>query len=279
MNAVPDSRREDREIERLIDAILVTHGYDFRHYAEASLRRRILRASDRFGFATIGEIEAKVLTDASFFSRLLSELTVTVSEMFRDPEVYRLLATDVLPVLATYPSIRIWHAGCSTGEEVYSMAILLKEEGLLERSTLYATDINPAALQKARAGVFSASDMQKATTNYQRAGRREAFGNYYSASYGAAVIERELKDRIVFAEHNLATDEVFSEVHLVVCRNVFIYFDKPMQSRALRIFHESLLFKGFLCIGSRESLEFTDYEPHFAEVSHAGRIYQKREVR
>lgn len=269
---------EDTEINLLLETIFVIYGYDFRHYAESSLRRRILRAKERFGFSTISQIEVRIQSDKSFFQNLLSELTVTVSEMFRDPHFYQVLAAEVFPVLATYPSIRIWHAGCSTGEEVYSMAILLKEEGLLERSTIYATDINPLAIQKAKSGVFPASEMRTSTKNYQKAGRRESFGDYYTCSYNVAVIDRSLKENVVFAEHNLATDGVFSEVHLVLCRNVFIYFNKPMQNRALKLFCESLLFKGFLCLGSKESLQFTDHSSVFAEVNAAARIYQKREV-
>lgn len=269
---------EDLEIKRLVEEVFRIYGYDFRNYAEASLRRRIVRAKELFGFSRVGEIEARIQSDRAFFQRLLSELTVSVSEMFRDPEVYRSLADEVLPVLATYPSIRIWHAGCSTGEEVYSMAILLKEAGLLDRSTLYATDIDPLALQKAKAGVFPASAMQKSTENYLKAGRREEFGSYYTADYGMAIIDRSLKQNVVFAEHNLATDSTFSEVHLVVCRNVFIYFDKVMQNRALKVFYESLIFKGFLCIGSKESLEFTDYRDVFGKLNDASRIFQKSEA-
>lgn len=269
---------ENVAINDLCEEIFVVYGHDFRNYAEASLHRRILRAKEIFGLSGVNEITRRIRTDRTFFQKLLIELTVTISEMFRDPYVYRVLAEEVLPVLATYPSIRIWHAGCSSGEEVYSMAILLKEEGLLERSTLYATDINPLALQKAKAGVYPVSEMRKFTENYHNAGRRAEFGRYYTVDYDMAIFDRSLKKNLVFAEHNLATDGVFSEVHLVVCRNVFIYFNKPMQNRALNLFYESLLFKGFLCIGSKESIDFTDYRYNFSKIMQDSRIYQKLEV-
>ncbi len=278
MDPKPSSSTDDAEIARLLETIFRLHGYDFRQYAAASLRRRILRAKEHFGLESVAQMEKKICGDKAFFPQFLSELTVTVSEMFRDPHVYRVLAKEVLPVLATYPSIRIWHAGCSTGEEVYSMAILLKEEGLLERSTLYATDINPLALQKAKAGIFSASQMQNATENYQKSGRTQAFGDYYTAEYGAAVLDRSLKENVVFAEHNLATDGAFSEVHLVVCRNVFIYFNRATQNVALQLFCDSLPFAGYLCLGTKESLDFSAYSQVFAVVSADARIYQKREV-
>lgn len=265
-------------IDFLTETIFVTYGYDFRQYAEASLRRRILRAKERFGFSSIHEITARIQSDRAFFQILLTEITVTVSEMFRDPDVYRAIADEVLPILATYPSIRIWHAGCSTGEEVYSMAILLKEEGLLERATIYATDINPLALQQAKSGIFPTSELPRYTENYQRAGRSADFSRYYTAGHGMAIFDRRLRENMVFAEHSLSTDGVFSEIHLIVCRNVFIYFNRTMQNRALKLFCESLPRSGFLCIGSKESLEFMDYRETFRKFSRTSHIYQKSEV-
>ncbi|HYX36377.1 MAG TPA: protein-glutamate O-methyltransferase CheR [Oligoflexus sp.] len=275
MNLESEDQATNEEIALFIKAIHQSYGYDFRDYAPASLRRRVLRARELFECASITELQARAVRDKTFFALLLSEMTVTVSEMFRDPKVYRKLIDEVFPVLATYPSIRIWHAGCSTGEEVYSMAILLHEEGLLKRTTLYATDINPTALRKARSGVFTTEEIQISTANYQKAGRLGSFSDYYTADYGSVLMDRSLRDKVVFAEHNLATDSVFSEVHLILCRNVMIYFNRAMQNRVLKTFYDSLLFKGFMCLGPKETLSFSDYQNVFSEINLDARIFQK----
>lgn len=275
MNPTHADSQIDTAITTLIEALRSEYGYDFCDYAHASLRRRIVRAHTHLGFASVEHMQAALLRDKILFSQFLCELTVTTSEMFRDPDVYRILATRVIPVLASYPSIRVWHAGCSSGEEVYAMAILLKEAGLLSRTTIYATDINPRALQKARSGIYTTTEIHKATANYQRAGGLRSFADYYTAAYDSVVMDRSLKENIVFAEHNLATDAVFSEVHLVMCRNVMIYFNRAMQNRVLTTFYDSLLFKGFLCLGTKETLEFSDFVHVFTPIDREARVFQK----
>jgi chemotaxis protein methyltransferase CheR len=216
-----------------------------------------------------------VLHDAAAFGRLLQVLTIPVSEMFRDPTYFRALREQVVPVLRTYPSIKVWVAGCSTGEEVYSLAILLREEGLLARSILYATDINPASLERARRGIFGLDDVRKYTANYQQAGGQRAFSDYYTAAYDGALFDRSLADNITFADHSLATDSVFSETHLVSCRNVLIYFNRRLQDRAFGLFHDSLCHRGFLGLGSKETLDFSSYADRFEPVVRDERIYRK----
>jgi chemotaxis protein methyltransferase CheR len=207
---------------------------------------------------------------------LLQYLTVPVSEMFRDPPYFLALRRQVVPVLRTYPSLKVWVAGCSTGEEPYSLAILLLEEGLLDRTILYATDINHASLEKARQGIFPLDAMQAFTRNYQRAGGTRSFSDYYTAAYGGALFDKRLRDSITFADHSLATDAVFSETQLVSCRNVLIYFNRTLQDRALGLFHDSLSHRGFLGLGSKETLEFSGYADRFEVVSRPERLYRKR---
>ncbi|MDB5957008.1 protein-glutamate O-methyltransferase CheR [Ramlibacter sp.] len=265
----------DIEIRLLIEAIFLRYGHDFRDYAQASLRRRVLQAQLRMDAASISALQERVLHDPGQFAQLLQYLTVPVSEMFRDPAYFLALRRHVVPVLRTYPSLKVWVAGCSTGEEPYSLAILLLEEGLLERTILYATDINHASLEKARAGIFNLEAMQGFTRNYQRAGGAGSFSDYYTAAYGGAVFDKRLRDAITFADHSLATDAVFSETHLVSCRNVLIYFNRGLQDRALGLFHESLAYRGFLGMGSKETLDFSAYADRFESVSRPDRIYRK----
>jgi chemotaxis protein methyltransferase CheR len=265
------------EIRLLVDAIHLRYGHDFRDYAVASLKRRVLQAQQRMGAASISELQARVLHDPAEFAQLLQYLTVPVSEMFRDPPYFLAIRQHVVPVLRTYPSLKVWVAGCSTGEEPYSLAILLQEEGLLERTILYATDINHASLDKARQGIFPLASMQAFTRNYQRAGGTRSFSDYYTADYGGALFARALRERITFADHSLATDAVFSETHFISCRNVLIYFNKALQNRALGLFHESLGRRGFLGLGSRETLDFSDYAERFEPVSRPERIYRRLE--
>lgn len=265
------------EIRLLVDAIHLRYGHDFRDYAVASLKRRVLQAQQRMGAASISELQARVLHDPAQFAQLLQYLTVPVSEMFRDPPYFLAIRKHVVPVLRTYASLKVWVAGCSTGEEPYSLAILLQEEGLLERTILYATDINHASLDKARQGIFPLESMQAFTRNYQRAGGTRSFSDYYTADYGGALFTRALRERITFADHSLATDAVFSETHFVSCRNVLIYFNKALQNRALGLFHESLGRRGFLGLGSRETLDFSDYAERFEPVSRPERIYRRLE--
>ena len=266
------------ELTLLMEAIYLQYSYDFRNYSGASQKRRLLQAMAHFECPTVGALQTMVLKDATLFMELLQYLTIPVSEMFRDPGFFLALRHQVLPVLQTYPSLKIWIAGCSTGEEVYSLAILLREEGLLEKSHIYATDINPVALGKARRGIFPLGAIKDHTVNYQLAGGREAFSEYYSAAYDAAIFDPSLRATITFADHSLATDSVFSEMQLVLCRNVLIYFNKNLQDRALGLFHESLSHRGFMGLGGKESIEFSGYAEHFEVQDKPARIFRKLQL-
>ena len=266
------------EIGLLVQAIYQRYSYDFRDYAGASLRRRVLHAIDQMGCATVSALQERVLHEPEAFSRLLQYMTIPVSEMFRDPAYFLALREHVVPVLRTYPSIRIWVAGCSTGEEVYSLAILLREEGLADRALIYATDINPVSLDKAREGIFPIDAMRLYTGNYQKSGGKAAFSDYYTAAYGNALFDRSLCTNVTFADHSLATDSVFAETHLVSCRNVLIYFNRGLQDRALGLFRESLVYRGFLGLGSKESIEFSAHADGFEAVARRERIYRKVSV-
>ncbi|MFH0730782.1 MAG: CheR family methyltransferase [Pseudomonadota bacterium] len=226
-------------------------------------------------YPTISAMIFPFLHDASFCARLIYGISVTVSEMFRDPGFFVTLRRQVIPYLKTYPFIRIWHAGCATGEEVYSLAIVLKEEGIYDRTTIFATDFNELALDKARQGIYPLEKMKEYTANYQRSGGTEPFARYYHAGYNAAILDAGLKKSITFANHNLVTDGVFSEVHLVLCRNVLIYFDKTLKYRVLRLFRDSLVHGGVLALGSKESIQFTQDANHFKSLSSQWKIYQK----
>jgi chemotaxis protein methyltransferase CheR len=265
----------DIEFRLLIDAIYHMYHYDFRGYAPASLRRRLKTALQRFDCQTLSQLQDQVLHEPAVFASLLDYLTVQVSEMFRDPSYFRALRESVVPLLRTYPSLKVWVAGCSAGEEAYSMAILLQEEGLLAKTLIYATDINPHTLQKAEAGVYDVERIAGFTSNHQASGARVSLSDYYTAAYGRAVFKKSLKDHIVFSDHSLATDSVFAEVQLVSCRNVLIYFDSELQDRALGLFHEALCRHGFLGIGSKESLRFSSHAEAFDPFVRAERIYQK----
>jgi chemotaxis protein methyltransferase CheR len=268
----------DIELQLLIDAIYLRYHYDFRGYSPASLKRRLTTAMSRFGCGTLSQLQDRVLHDPTTFPALLDYLTVQVSEMFRDPRYFLSLRQNVVPWLRTYPLLKIWVAGCSTGEEVYSLAILLREEGLLARTLIYATDINTHALQKAQAGVYEADRIAGFTDNHRKSGAPSSLSDYYTAAYGRAVFDKSLREHIVFSDHSLATDSVFAEVQLVSCRNVLIYFDRPLQDRALGLFHEALCRKGFLGIGSKESLRFSTHAERFDEVSREERIFRKRDA-
>ena len=271
-------RLADLEIRLLMEAVYAQYSHDFREYSGASQRRRVAYAMQQLECESISALQGKVLRDATAFNRLLEILTIPFTEMFRDPSFFLALREHVVPVLRTYPSLKVWIAGCSTGEEVYSLAILLHEEGLLERSLLYATDINPASLEKARQGIFPLASVRQYTANYQAAGGTRAFSDYYTAAYNAARFDRELLCRnVIFADHSLATDHVFSEAHLICCRNVLIYFNRSLQDRALGLFHDSLCHKGFLGLGSKESLDFSSHADLFEPVVKRERIFRKSE--
>ncbi len=271
------SEIEDLEIQLLLEALFQRYHYDFRHYARASIKRRLIQARLQLGFPTISAMQDRVLHDASALPRLLDFLTVQVSEMFRDPTYFKALREKVLPHLRTYPSLKVWIAGSSTGEEVYSMAILFKEEGLYDRTIFYATDINPEALAAAEAGVYAIDRIRKFTENHQKSGGKSSLSDYYTAAYGRAAFDKGLRERVVFSDHSLVTDAVFAEMHLISCRNVMIYFDRPLQDRAIGLFHESLARKGFLGLGSKESLRFSSHASAFSDFVAGEKIYQRRE--
>ncbi len=265
----------DIELRMLVEAVYLKYNYDFRDYTGASQKRRVLVALREMECATVSELQAKVLHQPEAFSRLLQYLTIPVSEMFRDPEYFAAIRSQVVPHLRTYPSLKVWVAGCSTGEEVYSLAILLHEEGLLERSTIYATDINPVSLDAARRGVFPLDRMRLFTENYQKSGGKRAFSDYYTAAYGGALFERALVENVTFADHSLSTDSVFSETHFISCRNVMIYFNRRLQDRVLGLFHESLCHRGFLGLGSKESIDFSTYATRFEPLARRERLFRK----
>ena len=264
------------ELRLFMEAIYLRYHYDFRGYASASLKRRLKAALIKFDCDTLSELQSRMLHEPELFSALLDYLTVQVSEMFRDPAYFLALREQVLPLLRTYPSLKIWIAGCSTGEEAYSFAILLKEEGLLERTMIYATDINSESLEKAEAGVYAVNRIAGFTDNHRRSGARSSLSDYYVAAYDHAVFDKTLKKHIVFLDHSLATDHVFAEVQLVSCRNVLIYFNRELQDRAIMLFREALCRKGYLGIGSKESLRFSAHADAFDEVMPAVRIFQKK---
>ena len=274
-----DARQFDDELRRLVEAIYRLYHYDFRGYAPASLRRRMRSALPRFHCATLPQLLERVTREGDLFASLLDYLTVQVSEMFRDPSYYRALREQVVPLLRTYPSLKVWVAGCSAGEEAYSMAILLREEGLLARTLIYATDINPHTLQKAAAGVYDVERIAGFTVNHRASGARSSLSDYYTAAYARAVFDQSLKEHIVFSDHSLATDNVFAEVQLVSCRNVLIYFDRDLKDRALGLFNDALCRQGFLGIGSKESLRFSAQAHAFDALVQTERIYQKRGAR
>lgn len=264
------------EMELLLEAIYQHHGHDFRAYARPTLRRRLTQALRRFDCESLSLLQHRVLRDSAFLAQVLSYLTVQVSDIFRDPPFYASLSQRVLPVLATYPSLKIWVAGCGTGEEVYSLAILLEEARLLERTIIYATDVSADALRKAELGVYDIQRAQDFSKNYQHAGGARSLSDYYTAAYEKIAFDRRLRANVVFSDHSLATDHVFAEVHLVTCRNVLIYFDGTLRDRALGLFHASLVRKGFLGLGAKESLRSSVHRQSFADLDPDNRLYERK---
>ena len=266
----------DLEILLLLEAIYQKYGYDFRQYSEAHIRRRIMNRMAMSGLEDVSQIQSMVLKDETFASQLLQDLSITVTEMFRDSGFYKSLRENVIPILKTYPFIKIWHAGCATGEEAYSMAIIMQEEGLYDRTTIYATDFNQQALNKAKEGIFSNEMIKEYTINYQLSGGKESFSGYYTSNYGHVIMNQSLKKNIVWANHNLVTDSAFAEVHLILCRNVLIYFDKNLQNKVQKLFYHSLINGGILCLGSKESLRFTDLYEEYNELDKKQQIFKKK---
>jgi len=274
MSARPETQRI--ELRLLLEAIFLQHGYDFRHYSMAHLKRRVEYRMTLSGLSSISQLQHAILHDPAMFQTFLRDLSINVSEMFRDPPFYTVLREEILPMLGTYPSFRIWHAGCSAGQEVYSMAILLHEAGLRERGQIYATDFNQAILAQAREASFPLANLKDYTAKYQQSGGQNPFADYYTADDSRAVLRPFLKERILFSEHNLVTDGVFGEMHLIVCRNVLIYFYRELQDRVVGLFVDSLCPGGFLCLGTKESLKFSKHAERFDIVHEKVKIYRKR---
>ncbi len=271
-----DIENEKIEIELLLEAIYRKYGYDFREYAKASIKRRILRHCTLSGLKTISELQHRILYNVPFFESLLMDFSINVTEMFRDPSFYRALRESVMPVLAALPHIKIWHAGCSTGEEVYSVAILLKESDILDKTQVYATDFNEKIIKKARDGIYPIEKIKEYTANYQKSGGSQSFADYYTAGNESAIMNGNLRANVVFADHNLVSDASFGEMDLIICRNVLIYFDRKLQDTAIGLFRESLPAGGFLCLGSKESLRFSRYSQDFEDVRIDEKIYRKK---
>lgn len=268
---------EDIEIRLLLDALHIRYQYDFRNYSMASVKRRLIEARRHFGFETFSALQEAVLHDAAMLPKLLGYLTVQVSEMFRDPSYFRALREDVIPRLRTYPSLKVWIAGCSKGEELYSLVILFREEGLEARTIFYATDINREALRAAESGIYEAERVPLFTQNHRDSGGRSSLSDYYQAAYGRVSFDRTLRRNVVFADHSLVSDAVFAEVHLISCRNVLIYFDRTLQDRAIGLFRDSLVHRGFLGLGAKESMRFSSHASAFEEFSRTEKIYQRRD--
>lgn len=268
--------KDEDKFHALLESLYQIYGYDFRQYSEAHIKRRIRNRMTLSGIQDISEMQSKVLNDEVFVSKLLHDLSITVTEMFRDPGFYRSLRENVIPILKTYPFIKIWHAGCSTGQEAYSMSILLQEEGLYERTTIYATDFNQQVVNQAKEGIFSNILIKEYTSNYQLSGGKASFSDYYTSDDNNAIMNQSLKKNIVWANHNLVTDSVFAEVNMILCRNVLIYFDKNLQNKVHQLFYSSLINGGILCLGSKESLRFTDLNDKYVEADRKNRIYKKK---
>jgi chemotaxis protein methyltransferase CheR len=275
VTATPDTKVEELELRLLLDGVFAAAGYDFRSYLVPMLRRRVWQCVREEKLRTISGFQERVLHDPDCMGRLVQALCINVSSLFRDPEFYRALSREVLPRLRTYPFIRIWHAGCAAGEEVFSTAILLQEEGLYERCRIYATDINSAALAQARAGVLSLEGLEASAARYQRAGGRRGLADYYSTSGRQALLDPALRRNLVFAEHNLATDSSFNEFNLICCRNVMIYFNRSLQERVHSLFYRSLSIFGVLGLGSKESIQFSPYEAAYQAVDAEQKVYRR----
>lgn len=270
-----DAKLEAIELQLLLEGVFLHYGYDFRHYALASIRRRVWDRVRAEGLHSISQFQHLVLHDTACMERLLYALSVNMTAMFRDPEFFRAFRELVIPLLRTYPYVRIWHAGCSSGEEVYSLAILLEEEGLLDRCRIYATDMNEAVLARARAGRFPLRLMKEYTVNYNQSGGRRAFSEWYTVSLEQAVVRPELRRTVVFSQHNLASDSSFNEFHVVLCRNVMIYFNRTLQDRVHQLMYESLVTFGVLGLGNRESLRVTPHEKNYEALDERARLFRK----
>lgn len=275
-NQLENLENIDIEIPLFLEAIFQKYGYDFRDYSKAHIKRRLMHRMAIGKFDSISLMQNKVLTDKSFFISLLEDLSINVTEMFRDPDFYSSFREHIVPNLRTYPFIKIWHAGCATGEEVYSLAILLKEENLLDRCQIYATDFNRRVLEIAKLGIYPNQDLDKFNRNYIESGGKGKLSDYYTLKYGSLKLDQSLSKKVVFADHNLVSDSVFAEVNLILCRNVLIYFNKELQNKVINLFYQSLSPIGFLCLGTKESLRFSQLEGNFTSVDSLQKIYKKK---
>jgi chemotaxis protein methyltransferase CheR len=278
MTGVAPHPDDEAELDALLADVHALYQYDFRGYARASMHRRVQFARDRLGCDSMAALRARLRTDPAAFSLFLSQLVVPVSDLFRDPEYFAYLRREIVPILRTYPTRKIWIAGCASGEEAYAFAILLREENLLERTIIYATDINAAGLRVAQAGIYPIDRAPAFTANHARSGSKLSLAAHYTAGYDAIAFHRELREAIVFADHSLSTDAVFAEVQLVSCRNVLIYFGRALQDRALGLFADALSHRGFLGLGPRETVEFSAHAGAFEEMSRSMRWFRKRRV-
>lgn len=267
---------EDIEIKLLLEAIYLKYGYDFRDYAKASIKRRLLHRLSASRLETIWRMQHRVIHDTAFFETLLQDLSINVTEMFRDPSFYKVVREEVLGVLKKEPCVKIWHAGCATGEEVYSMSVLLQEEGLVENVQIYATDISPEAVATAQKGIYPIDKMSGYISNYRKTGGTASFEDYYTARYYFAIIRNRLKKNVLFSVHNLVTDSSFGEMDMIVCRNVLIYFSRELQNRVFGLFLDSLRPGGLLCLGSKESIRFSEHSDHFEDFDKKEKIYRKK---
>ncbi|MDP3481223.1 MAG: protein-glutamate O-methyltransferase CheR [Desulfoprunum sp.] len=276
MNTELALENERLEIKLLLQAIFLKYGFDFRDYTSTHIKRRLDNRLGLSDLANFGQMQHRLIHDEAFFNELLLDLSINVTEMFRDPWFYNKIRNEVIPHLQTYPFIKVWHAGCSAGQEVYSMCIVLEEEGMKSRTQIYATDFNELILEKARAGIYPIEVIRDYTANYQQAGGKRSFSDYYSAQYEHVIINQELKEKVLFSSHNLVTDGVFGEMNIIFCRNVLIYFNKDLQNKVLKLFYDTLCPGGFLCLGSKESLKFTDLTDDFEVVAEREKIYRKK---
>ncbi|MDB5248436.1 MAG: methyltransferase, CheR-type [Segetibacter sp.] len=263
------------ELDEMLNVVNTTYGYDFSDYSRASMQRRVSRFMDTAGYKTAVDLTFQLKKDRSVFDYFLQRITVNVTEMFRDPAFYKVIRQEVLPVLASYPIIKIWHAGCSSGEEVFSMAILLSEAGLLKRSRIYATDVNPYNVEKAKKGILPLNVMKEYNENYIQSGGQNDFASYYTSLYNNAIIRKDLRENILFSQHNLVTDQAFNEFQIILCRNVMIYFNRRLQNRVIHLFNDSLSTFGYLALGIKESLLFTDLQNKFEVVSKDEKVFRR----
>ena len=264
------------EMQLLMEAIFLRYGYDFRNYSKAHIRRRVLHHLSMSLIPNVTMLLDRILRDRDFFGTFLDDLSINVTEMFRDPDFYKSLKNNIIPKLKTYAYFKVWHAGCSTGEEVYSIAILLKEEGLLDRCQIYATDFNRKVLKTAKEGVYQKNEIEQYDKNYLLSGGSGKLSDYYKSRYGSVIFDKNLSSRVVFADHNLVTDNVFAEVNMILCRNVLIYFEKNLQDRVIGLFYKSLVPGGILCLGTKESIKFSGYENLFEVVDEKQKIYKRK---